>query len=73
MPWCKLKRWMDVYLKRRRREWKQQLALTTLGARSQMQGLVGGDEGGAYEAMSDTDRVGALAGAGFPVVTRRVE
>jgi hypothetical protein len=72
MPWVKLKRWIDVYLKRRRREWKLQCALTSMGVRSQMGGLMGGG-GGAYEEMSDDDRLSAFAELDIPVVRRRVD
>jgi len=72
MPWVKLKRWIDVYLKRRRREWKLQCALTSMGARSQMSGMMGGG-GGAYEEMSDEDRLSAFAELDIPVVRRRVD
>jgi hypothetical protein len=80
MPWVKLKRWIEVYLKRRRREWKLQVALHGLGMKSQQARLIGsgsGDEtgssGSAYEEMTDSGRVAAILGAGFSVDTRKVE
>lgn len=78
MPWVKLKRWMDCYLKRRRREWKLQCALHSLGLSAQTGVLAGGgsDEHGGFtpaEEMSDDERVAAMARAGFMVTTQRTE
>lgn len=77
MPWVKLKRWIDCYLKRRRREWKLQCAMHSLGLRAQAGALMGGgsDEFGGLmlaEEMSDEERTAALVGAGFSVTTQRV-
>lgn len=68
MPWVKLKRWLDVYLKRRRREWKLSCALAALGVRSQAAAL-GAGEGGRDE-ISDEERSARLAAAGFAVIRR---
>lgn len=73
MPWVKLKRWVDVFLKRRRREWKLQCALQSLGVQRQMAGLMGGGGGETVEEMSDAERVAAFTAAGFRVETRHTD
>ena len=71
MPWVKLKRWLDVYLKRRRRDWKLSCALQALGIRGQSAALLGGGGGGGTgREISDDERAVQLAAAGFAVVRR---
>lgn len=75
MPWVRLKRWLEVYLKRRRREWKLACALQSLGLRAQTGALLGGgggegETGSGGKEMSDEERVIALRKAGFSVIQR---
>lgn len=51
MPWVKLRRWLDSFEKRRRREWKLQAMLHSLGAASLFGG--GGDSSESGEPYSE--------------------
>ena len=80
MSWVKLKRWIDCYLKRRRREWKLLCSLHSLGFSAQAGAFFGGgsEENGdgsftMGKELTDEARAMELAKAGFAVVRRPAE
>ena len=74
MPWVKLKRWIEVHAKRKRREWKMEAVFHQMSGLSTMAKMWGG--AGVTTAppeMSDEERVKALSSFGFKVQTQKKE
>lgn len=73
LPWVHLKRWIEVWAKRKRREFKREALFAGMRQVSGISGLFGGGAALPDKEMNDEERVSALKGMGYKVKTVKKE